>query len=402
MPLTNSACKSAKPSEKPRKLSDGKGLYLEVMPTGSKYWRLKYRFLGKENRLALGVYPEVTLKEARDLCDEARKLLNQNINPSEAKKEAKRQLRAEHINSFEEIAKQWLEHKKSDSSERYCKTILNRLELNLFPEIGKLPITSVTAVILLDALKLVEARGVFETTKRLRQYSNQIFDYAIANGLIENNPALHITKALKTKKVEHQKALPLEELPELLRRIDKNDARLYPQTRLALKLLILTFTRKKELAHAKWEEVNFEDKVWIIPAERMKMKKEHLVPLSKQSLEILKELHKLNENWDYVFPSQISPRKPMNEDTILRALYKLGYKGTATIHGFRALAMSTIMEKLGYRYEVPDRQLAHSRGNNVKAAYDRAEFLEDRIRMMQDWADYVEGLYISHKELENV
>lgn len=395
-PLTNMDCKNAQAGEKPRKLADGGGLYLEIMPNGSKYWRMKYRFLGKEKRLAFGVYPEVSLKEARDMREQARKLKAEGIDPSEAKKAAKQQLKENYSNTFEIIALEWLEYKKSEASERYCKSILHRLEANLFKDIGHLPIRSISSKDVLIVLKKIEERGVYETTKRLRQYISQIFNYAIAHGKADNNPAVPLMKALKTKKVEHQKSLPENELPILIRKIDENDARLYPQTRLGLKLMLLTFTRKVELSRAKWSEISLEDKMWIIPSERMKMKKEHLVPLSGQAIEVLEELQLYRNQWDYVFPSPNAPRKPMHEDTLLRALYRLGYKGVATVHGFRSLATTIIMERLGYRFEVPDRQLAHSRGNNVRAAYDRAEFLEERIQMMQDWADYLDRVCGAH------
>ena len=390
MKLKDIQCKTAKPKEKQYKLSDGRGLSLVVRPNGSKYWQYKYRFLGKEKTYSIGTYPEISLQEAREMHNEAHKRVSQGEDPMAVKQEAKRQQRVEHANTFEAVAREWVEHKKSEASEKYCNTILTRLEKELFKPIGNLPIKSITPRIMLDALKPLEERGIYEMTRRLRQYTSQIFDYAIANDLAESNPTAPITKAFKTKKVEHQKSLPLEELPTLLKKIEKNDARLYTQTRLALQLMLLTFTRKKELTDAKWKEINLKDKTWIIPAERMKMKKEHIVPLSKQSIAIFKELQEISGQWEYVFPSFTSPRKPMHEDTILRALYRFGYKGQATIHGFRALAMSTIMEKLNYRFEVPDRQLAHSRGNNVKAAYDRSEFLDDRKRMMQDWADYLD------------
>ncbi len=390
MKLNDKKCQNTKPTDKIQKLFDGNGLYLEIKPSGKKFWRYKFRYLDKEKNLTLGKYPETTLAEAREKHRVAHKQVDNGENPLEIKQQNIREKRINHANTFESIAKEWLEHKMSESSERYCQTILTRLEINLFPTIGKLPIKSVTPAILLDALKQIESRGVYETTKRLRQYASQIFKYAIASGVADNDPSYHIQGALKTKKVEHQKSLPLSELPELLQKLERNDARLYPQTRLALKLMILTFTRKKELSHAKWDEISFEDKMWIIPAERMKMKKDHIVPLSKQSFALFKELKELNGDWEYVFPSPHKPRQPMHEDSILRALYRLGYKGAATIHGFRALAMTTIMEKLGYRYEVPDRQLAHSKGSSVKAAYDRAEFLQERTKMMQDWADYLD------------
>lgn len=233
---------------------------------------------------------------------------------------------------------------------------------------------------------------MYETVKRLRQYASQIFCYAIANGLAETDPTQPIIKALKTKKVEHRKAMELSELPQFLSKIERNEARLYPQTLLALKLMVLTFTRKKELTDAMWDEIDFNDKVWVIPAERMKMGKSHIVPLSNQALALFQEVRELNQYSDYVFPSYINPRKSMHEDTPLRALYSLGYKGIATIHGFRAMAMTAIIEKLGYSPDIPDAQLAHAKRNSLGEAYDRAQYLPERTKMMQEWANFVDGV----------
>jgi len=392
MKLTDLKCKTAKAKDTIQKFFDGAGLYLEVRPNGTKTWRYKYRLFDKDKNLTLGRYPENTLAEARQKHKQAHKLVFDGIDPMSAREQNNLIRKAELNNTFELIAKEWLENKSEEWSKDYCKTILTRLEKDLFPKIGQMPIKTINPPILLGALREIEKRGVFETTKRARQYAGQIFRYAIAIGKAERDPSHDIKDALKNKRVEHFKAMDLKDLPEFIKKINQNDARLFRQTCLALKLMVLTFTRKSELCNARWQEIDLKNKVWIIPAERMKMRKEHLVPLSRQALEIFQELHELNSKWEYVFVSQISARKPMNEDTILRALYRLGYKGKATIHGFRALALTTIIEKLGYRFEIPDRQLAHSKGSSVKQAYDRAEFLEDRKKMMQDWADYVDGL----------
>ncbi len=396
MRLNDVKIRNAKPKEKSYKLFDGGGLYLEVMPAtnkspkGSRLWRLKYRYGGKEKRISLGKYPTVTLENARKKREDAKILLDENIDPSVAKLEEKILKTVSTANSFESIARDWLEKKRHEIKPKTHKNIVDRLEMNLFPKIGKLPIQSVTAPVLIEALKPVEQRGALDTVKRLRQYAGQIFRYAIAQGKASYNPAPDIVDALQTKPVEHFKSMPLEMLPEYLAKIDSNEARLFRQTCLALKLMTLTFTRKAELSHARWDELDFKKKVWTIPAERTKMKKEHIVPLSKQALALFEELKELNGDREWVFPSVQKPRQPMHEDTMLRALYKLGYQGTATIHGFRALAMTTIMEVLGYRYEVPDLQLAHSKGNKLRAAYDRTKFLAERTKMMQEWADYLE------------
>jgi integrase len=392
MKLNYIKCKSSKPKEKPYKLSDGGGMYLEIMPNGGKFWRLKYRYNNKEKRLSFGKFPLISLDEARDKRDEAKKILAEGNDPSIIKREEKILKSVSSANTFESIAKEWLEKKETEVKANTYKDIVNRLELNLFPQIGKLPIKNVTAPILIESLRKVEKRNALDTVKRLRQYSSQIFRYAIAHGKAEYNPAGDISEALKTRKSEHFKSMPFDKLPDFLNQIETNDDRLYMQTRLALKLMVLTFTRKTELSHAKWDEVDFKNKVWTVPAERMKMGKEHIVPLARQSLEIFKQLKEMNEGWDYVFPSMQKPKQPMHEDTILRAIYRLGYKGIATIHGFRSLAMTLIMEKLGYRYEVPDLQLAHEKTDKIRAAYDRAEFMSERIKMMQDWADYIDKL----------
>lgn len=392
MKLNDQKCKNAKPKDKPYKLFDGGGMYLEVMPSGGKLWRLKYRFGGKEKRLSFGAYPVISLKDARIKRDDAKLILENDNDPAVVKQEEKILKQVTSANTFESIAREWLEKRKGEIEDKTLDNVRRRLELNLFPQIGKLPIKSVNAPVLLNALKEVEARGVIDTTRRVRQAAGQIFRFAIASGRADYNPSQDIAEALKTKEVENFKSMPLHELPEFLRKINRNDARLFRQTCLALRLMVLTFTRKKELSHAEWREFDLEKKMWIIPPERMKMKKEHYVPLSAQALEILQELKEMKGSREYVFPSLHKPRQPMHEDTILRALYKLGHKGTATIHGFRALAMTTIMEELGYRYEVPNLQLAHSKGDAIRKAYDRTEFMPERTKMMQQWADYVDSI----------
>ena len=396
MKLNDQKCKNAQPKDKPYKLFDGGGMYLEVMPSGGRLWRLKYRFGGKEKRLSFGAYPIITLKDARAKRDSAKLILENDNDPAVVKQEEKILKQVNSANTFEAVAREWLEKRKGEIDDKTHLSIERRLERNLFPKIGKLPIKSVTPPILLNALKEVEARGVLDTVKRLRQSAGQIFRFAIAGGLADYDPARDLSDALKTPKVESLKSMPITELPNFIRKVNRNDARLFKQTCLALRLMVITFLRKKELSHAKWEEFDFENKIWLVPATRMKMKKEHLVPLSSQSIEVLEELKEMNGSWEHVFPSRVRPNSPMHEDTILRALYKLGYKGDATIHGFRALAMTTIMEELGYRYEVPDLQLAHSKGDAVRKAYDRTKFLDERTKMMQEWADYVDSIVVGN------
>ena len=272
MKLNDQKCKNSKPKDKSYKLFDGGGLYLEIKPTGGKQWRLKYRFGGMEKRLSFGSYPIIGLKDARIKRDEAKLLLEKNVDPAVAKQQDKITKQVDSANTFEAIAREWIEKRKGEIIEKTLIDIQSRLERNLFPKIGKLPIKSINAPILLEALKTIEARGVIDTTKRVRQNAGQIFRYAIASGRADYNPSQDIAEALKTKEVQHLKAMPLAELPEFIRKINRNDARLFRQTCLALRMMVLTFTRKKELSHAEWQEFNLVDKIWIIPASRMKMK----------------------------------------------------------------------------------------------------------------------------------
>jgi len=391
MRLTNTACKSAKPARKAYKLADGGGLYLEVVPSGSKYWRLKYRFAGKEKRLALGVYPQIALAEARELREIAKKQLSSGIDPSFAKQERKRQLALDAENTFEVVAREWHEHQKGRWSPGHAIDILHRLEKDVFPVIGRRAINSLRAPHILDNLRRIEKRGAHEMARRAVQYCGQIFRFAVITGRAERDPTIDLRGALRPVQHGHYAAIDADELPEFLRTLEHNDARLFIQTRLAVRLLMLTFVRTGELIGSKWEEIDLEGKQWTIPAERMKMRRPHIVPLSKQAISVLREQKKLTGNWEWVFPNQTHPRRHMSNNTVLSALKRLGYKGRMTGHGFRALAMSTIKEKLGYRHEVIDRQLAHAQRSKVDAAYDRAQFLPARRKMMQEWADYLDS-----------
>lgn len=375
-----------------QKAFDGGGLYLEVTPSGGKHWRFKYRYMGKEKKLTFGSYPLVSLREARNMRDEAKKLLFRNIDPSIAKQAGMRQNFSDAENTFERIALEWFETIKGRWSEKYSSTILKRIQTDLFPRIGNFPVKQITAPILLNALRQIESRGVYETTKRARQYCSQIFRYAIANGILERDISVDIKGAFKQVRVKHYTALDSSDLPEFLYKLSSNEARLYPQTRLAIELMLLTFVRTNELLHATWKEFDLNKSIWIIPMERMKMRKTHIVPLSTQAIICLNKLKAYNGDWDYVFTCHINKRKPMSNNTLLYALYRMGYKGKTTGHGFRALAMTAIKEDLGYRHEVIDRQLAHAHRNSVDAAYDRAQFLNERKKMMQDWADYIDRL----------
>ncbi len=392
MALTDLKCKTAKGADKAYKLADAHGLYLQVMPNGARYWRMSYRFLGKQKTLALGVYPEVSLAQAREKREAARNLLADNIDPGEARKAEKRKRIAAAECTFERVARDWHDRHKARWSDGHARTILYRLEQDIFPVIGHRPIGEIKTPEVMEALRSIEDRGAHEMARRARQVCDQVFRHACITGLAENNPASNLRGALKPFRKGHFAAIDSAELPTFMRILERNELRLFPHTRLAMKLLLLTFVRTSELIQATWDEFDLEDRTWLIPTERMKMRRPHLVPLSDQALAILRELKELSGGRLYVFPSQIKPKGHMSNNTILKVIEKMGYRGRMTGHGVRALAMSTIKEKLGYRHEVVDRQLAHAPRNAVDAAYDRAQFLDDRRKMMQDWADYLDGV----------
>lgn len=389
MKLTDQACKNAKPKEKTYRLFDGGGLYLEVTPKGSRLWRLKYRYLDREKKLSIGPYPLISLAEARQCREKNKRLIHDGIDPSRAKKTAKQELKAQQGNTFELLARDWYEHKKHEWSDRNSEEVMKRLEKNVFPVIGDTPLNELTPKKILDVALVVKERGAHELAKRIIQMCKNIFQYGVWTDRIERNIAADLTGIIKAKPTKHHAAIDSKDIPQFIR--DLNDAALNRQTYLAVYLMMLTFLRTSELIKAEWKEIDFENRQWIVPANRMKMKKDHIVPLSKQSIAILNELRNLHNHPVYVFPSRNVRNKHMSNNTILMALDRMGYRGKMTGHGFRALAMSTIMEKLNYRHEVPDAQLAHGKKGDVNRAYDRAKFLDERVIMMQDWADYIDA-----------
>lgn len=392
MKLTAKAVETAKPRTKAYKMFDGGGLYLEVKPPNSKLWRLKYRYLKKEKKLCIGEYPSISLAEARNHRDEAKKLLANGHDPSAVKQEIKQEKVKEQANTFEAIAREWHEHKSHEWSEANTKTVIDRLERDVFPEIGKYPIKTITHKMLLDLAQSVKERGAHELAKRIIQMSVHIYRYAIVTGRAENNIAEDLKGMVKAKPKSHFAAIEAKDLPEFISDLRNHKAKLNRQTYLAVNFMMLTFVRTGEMIGAKWSEFDLEQKQWLVPAERMKMGKEHIVPLSRQAIEILEELREIHNHPVYVFPSRGDRNKTMSNNTILMALDRMGYRGKMTGHGFRALAMSTIMEKLHYRHEVPDAQLAHAKRGDVARAYDRAKFLAERIKMMQEWASYLDDI----------
>lgn len=367
-------------------------MYLYVMPNGSKYWHLKYRYANKEKRLALGVYPEVSLLMARERRLKARRLVDEGIDPGLDRKRNKLQRELDANNTFKFIAEEWLDHNLGTWSKNHAGTVRHRLEIDIYPKIGNMPIKDINAPMLLPVLRAIEKRGANEIARRALQYLGQIFRFAIVTGRCERDVSADLKGALKPFQRGHYAAMDTNELPDFLETLNSNKARLFPQTLIAVKLLMLTFVRTSELIKATWDEFDFEGRVWVIPEHRMKMKKPHIVPLSNQVINLLRELKDLNPpNRIHIFPSRNAPRNHMSNNTILTALARMGYRGTHTGHGFRALAMSTIKEKLKYRHEVVDRQLAHAPANQIDKAYDRAKYLDDRTVMMQDWADYLDN-----------
>jgi integrase len=394
MTLTDTRIRNAKPAPKTYKLSDGGGMYLLVTPQGGRYWRLDYRFHGKRRTLALGIYPTVTLASARARREDARGLLSDGLDPSAVKKATERAARVAGENTFEAIAREWIANQRKRLAPRYCALLLARLESDIFPQIGPRPIGDVDAPQLLEALRKVEKRGVVETARRLRQTCGQVFRYAVVTGRANYDPSADLRGALRSPgRTRGHKAMALNEVPNFLSALAAYDGD--QRTRLALRLMILTFVRTTELRAARWSEfenLNGTDPLWRIPAERMKMKREHIVPLAPQAVRVLCQLRKLpgSDASPFLFPSP-AREGCMSNNTLLYALYRMGYHRRATVHGFRAMA-STALNEMGFRPDLIERQLAHEEQNAVRAAYNRAEYLGERRAMMNRWADYLDGL----------
>ena len=391
MSLTNKTIQNAKSGDKPVRLFDGGGLYLEVSPKGGKWWRLKYRFRGKEKRISLGVYPDVGLKEARDGRDDARQQLRSGIDPSAARKAIKTAVLDLDANSFEAIAREWLAKFAPSWSEDHKERMRHRFEFNVFPWIGRKPISEVGAPDLLAILRRIESKGATDTAHRTRQNCGQVFRYAIATGRAERDPSADLRGALPPVNAKHHPSITDPKgVGELLRVIEGYEGSFI--TRCALRLAPLVIVRPGELRKAEWREFSLEGAEWRIPSVRMKMKEQHLVPLSLQAVEILHELEPLTGSGHYVFPGARTNGRPMSENTVNAALRRLGYtKQEMTGHGFRSMA-STLLNEQGWNRDAIERQLAHAERDNVRASYNYAEYLPERRRMLQAWADYLDGL----------
>jgi integrase len=392
MPLTDTTIRTAKPAEKPRRLFDGGGLYLEVSPAGGKLWRLKYRHGGKEKRLALGAYPAIGLKDARDKRDAARKLLAAGVDPGEQRKAVKAAGEERAANSFEVVAREWHAKQSATWVELHASRIMLRLENDVFPWVGRRPIADITAKELLTTVNRMVDRGAVESAHRVLQNCGQVLRYAIATGRAERNPAVDLRGALPPVKQTHLAAIiEPAAIGGLLRAMDTYQGSLV--TKCALRLAPLVFVRPGELRQAEWAEFDLDGAQWNIPAEKMKMREPHLVPLAPQAVVILRELHALTGRGRYVFPSARSPQRPMSNNAVLSALRRMGY-GTDEMsgHGFRAMARTVLDEVLHFRPDYIEHQLAHAVKDPNGRAYNRTAHLPERRAMMVGWADYLDAL----------
>jgi len=392
MPLSDTACKNAKPKDgKASKFSDEKGLYLLVAPSGGKWWRLDYRFDGKRKTLSMGTYPETSLKDARRKRDEARELLAQGIDPGEQRKAVKAAQSG--ADTFEAVAREWFAKFSPNWTAEHGERIMRRFELNIFPWLGKRPAREITAPELLACLRRIESRGALDTAHRAHQNCGQVFRYAVATGRAERDPSGDLRGALPPAKDKHHASLTdPKAIGDLLRAIEGYQGAFV--TKCAMQLAPLTFVRPGELRAAEWAEIDFDKSEWRIPAEKMKMRRPHIIPLSTQAVEILQELNPLTGRGRYVFPSARTPNgdRCMSENAVLAGLRRMGYtKDEMTGHGFRSMA-STLLNEQGWSGDAIERQLAHVEGNSVRAAYNYAEHLPERRKMMQAWADFLDGL----------
>lgn len=391
MALTEMRLKNAKSCEKPYKLADGGGLYLLVLPAGGKYWRFKYRFAGKEKLLALGVYPEMRAPEAREKRDIARRVLKEGRDPATVKQERKRAAVIASGNTFEAVAREWFAKFSPAWAKGHADKIIQRLKNDIFPWLGNRPIADIKAPELLICLRRIEHRGALETAHRALQNCSRVFRYAVVTGRAERDPSGDLRGALPPTNLKHHASITEPTaIGALLRAI--NGYQGSAATKCALRLAALTFVRPGELRKAEWSEFDLDGAEWRIPAERMKMKAPHIVPLSSQVVAILRELQPITGSARYAFPGARSVKRPMSENTVNAALRRLGYaKEEMTGHGFRSMA-STLLNERGWNRDAIERQLAHAERDEVRAAYNYAEHLPERKLMMQAWADYLDGL----------
>ena len=387
--ITDIKLKAAKPKERDYRISDGQGLTLMVRKNGSKLWQFRYQFEGKPKTASLGPYPLISLAEAREKRDELRKGLLNDIDPVQAKRLARAQREAEVEHVFKKIALRWHEHWAKARTERHAGYVLRRLESDVFPEIGEFPISGLKAIDVVRVIKKIEARGALDIAKRAFQTIGQVCRYAVAHGLAERDVTSDIrpSDVLSSRRAKNFARIDAKDLPELLQKTEAYQG--YPATRLAMNLLALTFVRTSELINARWEEFDLTKAQWRIPAERMKMRSPHIVPLSRQAIEVLQILHQISGHRKILFSGERDHSKPMSSGTILAALDRMGFRGRMTGHGWRGLA-STILHEEGFDHAHIELQLAHQERDRVSASYNHALYLKQRAEMMQWWADYLD------------
>ena len=389
MSITDTKIRNSTPKKKPYKVSDSGGLYLLIKCNGAKLWRWKYRIAGKENHFAIGQYPAVSLAEARKARDDARKLSKQGIHPAHNRVALRVAQVSANGNTFEAIALEWIEQHKSKWSAYYLRQVERALKADAYPYIGKLPMRSITPAHLLEIIKRAEKRGAATVAILLRQWCSSIFRYAVSTLRADTDPAAALKGAIHRPKVQHSKPLASGQIPDFLKALDKYGG--YRTTHIAMRLLMLTFVRTVELRGAEWSEIDLDGAQWRIPAERMKMDEPHIVPLSAQAVELLRELHTLTGGQRFLFPNYRRPKTCMTATTLNRALERMGYAGKFSGHGFRATA-STMLNEMNYRSDLIERQLAHAERNKVRASYNQAEYLPERTQMMQAWANLIDEM----------
>lgn len=390
-PLTNTQVKQFKALDKEFTLSDGNGLQLRIKPSGSKTWVLKYSkpFTKARSNIGLGTYPEVSLASAREKREAARELLAKDIDPKSVKDQEKLKQQEIHNNTLQAVAKSWFGIKEPSISNNYAKDIWRSLDLHVFPTIGKHPITHLTAPLVIATLKRVEKAGNLETVRRLAQRINEIMTFAVNTGLITTNNLSGIKSAFEKPISQHMATITPEELPELLRTL--NQSNLNKVTRSLIEWQLHTMTRSNEAANAVWSEIDFENSLWIIPPARMKMKREHIVPLTQYTLNLLEVLKTLKSGHnDYLFPSRTNPKKHINTETVNKVLRRIGYKDRLVAHGFRALASTTLNEQ-EFNPDVIEAALAHVDKNAIRKAYNRSKYLKSRTELMAWWSSHIEN-----------
>lgn len=394
--LTALAVRNATPKEKPYKLTDGKGLYLHVSPSGKKTWRYRFAIAGTESTFVLGEYPVMTLEAARIERIAVREKVKAGINPSDERRqqkkvalEAKEQEKKLAANSFEAVAHEWHYHRNERWTSSYAKATLTKLKNDVFGAIGSLPVDQITPPMVLHIIRSVEARGAGETARKCLEIMNSVFRYAIQTGRATYNPAADMRGVLKARKVQHHPMIQPSDLPGFLQALTASD--IHTTTKLAIQFTILTAARSGEVRGATWKEIDMDKRLWIVPEERMKMRSAHVVPLSTHAIAILNRLRILHGGIGLVFPGVHNPHKPLSENTMLFGLYRIGYHSKMTMHGFRAL-FSTICNEAEFNPDAIERQLAHKEKNAIRAAYHRSEYMAERIKMMQWWAEHLQSL----------